>query len=192
MHPHIHPSIHPSIISIHPSIHSCMRTCLHTLPFLSLPWLTLHCITMRYIRCIHGAWICTDLWLHSLHCVVRFPLYIQQTCWDMWRLFSFGYLYFCSCEGVPPRQIVKVFPVCKRYPEESWKLGLDSEACMCAKTILHFVAVLCCLWVVRRFALPISFLLFLWQAFHWQFAMSLVLIVLGSLNCTRQTYANVI
>jgi hypothetical protein len=145
MHPHIHPSIHPSIISIHPSIHSCMRTCLHTLPFLSLPWLTLHCITMRYIRCIHGAWICTDLWLHSLHCVVRFPLYIQQTCWDMWRLFSFGYLYFCSCEGVPPRQIVKVFPLCKRYPEESWKLGLDSEACTCAKTILHFVAVLCCL-----------------------------------------------
>lgn len=188
MHPHIHPSIHPSIISIHPSIHSCMRTCLHTLPFLSLPWhyIALQCVTLDAYMGLEFAPICDFIRYIAWNCVVRFPLYIQQTCWEMWRLFSFGYLYFCSCEGVPPRQIVKVFPVCKRYPEESWKLGLDSEACTCAKTILHFVVVLCCLWVVRRFALPISFLLFLSQAFHWQFALSLVLIVLGSLNCTRQ------
>ena len=73
----------------------------------------------------------------------------------------FASIFVVHAKASPPKQIVKVFPVGKRYPEESWKLYLDKEACTCAKTTLHSVAVLCCflILVVPRFSLPVSFLL---------------------------------
>ena len=196
MHLHIHPSIHPSIISIPPSTLECINA------YIGLHYVALQCTTLDAHMGIEFAPICDFIRYVAWHC--KFPaLYPTisnkhvETRGDFFALDIDSILYTLVCvffvHKKTSRKADQGFPSLQNVSRRVLEAGFEqsslhvceNDAALCGCSVLLSCGSFCFAYLLPAFP-------FLLQAFHWEFAMSLVLIVLGSLNCTWQTYANVI